>query len=460
MPRLGDTIAALASAPGQSPRALLRVSGPQTHQVVHRWIGKHSDQPPATPWRPTPVTLIDPPLPALLTVFAKPKSFTGEDVAELQLPGHPALVDRLLAQAYDAGARPADPGEFTYRAVRHGKLTAYDAEALAAAIAAQSQDQLAAADRLKRGGLARPVRQASAQLTTLRALVEAGIDFAEEEDVHPIAPADLAQQSRTLAERLAALAQPGHGAAPAEAHPRIVLAGPVGAGKSSLFNRLLQQPRAVVDPEHGTTRDALEEPLTLRHPDTQAPIQILLVDTAGWHGPGDALDRKALAATRRALRHADVVLWCDAPPSHFDIPQDVRRALSDSATALYAATQRDRDDHDTPPAHPEAIPVSAHTGRGLDTLLAILARAAADPGQAASTSTLVLPRHQRALERAAHALNALHQDLAPITGAALPDPELIAQRLADAATHLDLIVGRVLPDDVLGHVFAGFCVGK
>ncbi|MEM7680376.1 MAG: GTPase [Planctomycetota bacterium] len=470
----GDTIAALASAPGVSPRALIRVSGPQAAEIVRAWTG----QDPPAPRRLTPARLLDPPIPALLAWFAGPRSFTGQDVAELQLPGRPELADRVLATALRASARPAEPGEFTYRAVLAGKLTPLEAESLGAAIGAESLGALRAADRLRRGGLTRPVQAAMAELTRLRALVEAGIDFAEEEDVHPIGPSDLAQRLGALSQRLQTLATPQAPAAVRDGKPRVVLIGQAGAGKSALFNRLLETHRAVVDAEPGTTRDAVEAPLTLRasqrKPAGSGENNAVLVDTAGWSGPGHALDRKALAATRRAMRNAAVLVWCypfdpawPKAPSRSSLPDDVQRAAPPDAGWVYTHTQIDKADPsriadmDEPDA--SWLPVSSRTGQGVAALRVALGKAlqASTAGQAASRADLlVLPRHRRALQDAADRLGQTAAPLAQIDGPALPDPELHAQRLLEACSCLEQIVGAVLPDDVLGEVFAGFCVGK
>ncbi len=311
-----DTILAVSSPPGRSARGLIRLSGPAAfavldelteaqHPVSRRACpGAHAARhagtsPAAYPRTLTPARLRPPlpPLPVLVARFPGPHSYTGEDAAELQLPGHPALLDRVLAAAVAHGARLAEPGEFTFRAYLAARLDLTEAEGIAATIAAVSDAQLAAAGHLRTGELARFAAAHVETLGRLLALVEAGIDFTDQEDVVPIAPADLAAGVDTAHRDLQTLLGRSRAWGNTDALPRVVLLGPPSAGKSTLFNALLGRPRAVVDPRPGTTRDVLEEAMSLS-PTNQDATRRLVAGTLRVPGsPGRVASR--LSPTNR-----------------------------------------------------------------------------------------------------------------------------------------------------------------
>jgi len=237
-----DTIVAVSSPPGRSPRGLVRVSGPDTRSVVAQLIlnpvGDAPDSggglaPCVVPWMLCRARLIDPPLPVLLAFFRGPRSYTGQDMAELQCPGHPALLDRVVHAAVASGARLAEPGEFTFRAFLAGKLDLTQAEGVAATIAATSDGQLHAAELLRRGELGRFAGGLVDQLADALALVEAGIDFVDEEGVVPIGPGDLDLRLARVERELHALLSHSRSWGALEALPRIVLVGRPSAGKST-----------------------------------------------------------------------------------------------------------------------------------------------------------------------------------------------------------------------------------
>ncbi len=453
----GDTIAAVASPPGRSPRAIIRVSGPDaravaadlcaipgfTRAVLPAVIGL----PAACPIEGLPARL---PLPVLALTFPAPNSFTGEDTLELLLPGNPHLVRRALdAILALPGVRLAEPGEFSARAYLNGRLTLEQAEGIAQRIAAETADQLAAADALMDGSHAARLRAHADALTTCLALVEAGVDFSDQEDVVPITPADLAARLSAVRGDLAGVLGPAPRAAERE-RPEVALVGPPNAGKSTLFNALLGRARALVSEHAGTTRDALAEPLDLS-PDAPGAGTVTLVDLAGLADRAvDGTDAAAQALARERIARADLLIWCD-PTGRFE----AAAFTPGPRPVLRVRTKSDQ----TParrPGDPGLIAVCALDGTNLPTLRRAIADAV---GAAAPAGAVALPRHRRAI---AAAVAHLDQALALTDPAAhaLAEPELTAAALRAALDALGELTGPVGTEDLLARVFSAFCVGK
>jgi tRNA modification GTPase len=472
----GDTIAAAASPPGRSTRALIRVSGPEARAVA-RDLLHLPDFPravrPATLRLPTQLApnasegMVFPlhlPLPLLALTFPAPNSFTGEDTLELLLPGSPHLARRVLdAILAFPGLRPAEPGEFSARAYLNNKLTLQQAEGIAQRIAAETADQLAAADALMDGRHAARLHAHADTLTTCLALVEAGVDFADQEDVVPITPADLHTRLTAVADDLAAVLGPTAARAADRERPEAVLVGPPNAGKSTLFNALLARPRAIVSEHAGTTRDALAEPLDLAH-DAPGAGPITLVDLAGladegvgWGGGVDEIDAAAQQLARERIARADILIWCD-PTARFD----AAAFTPASKPTIRVRTKSDLATQVAPNASegmvfsPSTIPVCA-----LDhTNLATLRRALADAsGATAPAGAIALPRHRRAITQTLAHLRAALAAVDP-SDHALPEPELTAAALRAALDALSELTGSVGTEDLLARVFSTFCVGK
>lgn len=426
---LGDTIIAQASPPGRSARALIRISGPAAHTALNSLC----DPAPGPGLCATGFHLTaELSLPVLCIRGRAPRTYTGEDSAELVFPGSPALVDRVLAAlAREPGVRHATPGEFTARAYLNGKLTLDQAEGVAATVAAQTQEQLAAARELLSGITGARYRAWAQELASLLALVEAGIDFTDQEDVVAIEPRELGRRISQLLGAMGAQAT-----APAEARPtlpRVVLAGAPNAGKSTLFNALLGRTRTVVSPIAGTTRDAIEEVLDLSR-DAPGADRVLLVDLAGLDPTlREGVQGRAQSVASQAIGAADAVLHCD--------PEGLFPGLNTNAPVIRVRTKADLPG----PGGSATIPVCALDGWNLPTLRRTIADATCAP--AAS----ILPRHQRALEQtAAHLREAQGQ----------AQTEMVAGSLRLALDSLGELTGRISPDEVIGRIFSTFCIGK
>lgn len=452
-----DTIVAVSSPPGASWRGLVRGSGPDAAAVFRALVGGEA-LPPSHHLVTGRLRLGDTTLPVLAAFFAGPGTYTGQDMFELQCPGHPALLDRILHAAIAHGARLAEPGEFTFRAFLAGRLDLTQAEGVAATISATSDAQLAAANQLRRGQLGRFASDLVDQLATALALVEAGIDFVDQEDVVAITPADLHERLTHLHDALRDLLRHSRSWGALEGLPRVVLVGVPSAGKSTLFNALLGRVRAVTSPMPGTTRDVLAEPLKLHTP-TGREVEVMLVDVAGLDVATSTLDADIQAAAREAIERADLLIAVDDPT------QGKQGIAQVDARGVPVLRIRAKADVPIPPgvtAPPCDLAVSAQTGAGLAELRRAIAERVGERGVSISGEMLALqPRHESALRHALEQLDIARQLVQPHTDEAmLPAPELVAGAMRSALDALAGLGGQVSPDDVIGRIFATFCVGK
>jgi tRNA modification GTPase len=371
---------------------------------------------------------------ALVVVMRGPGSFTGEDGVELHVHAGAANVQQVVAACLRAGARAAGPGEFTRRAFEAGRLTLEQAEGIAALIGAQTQAALDHARRLVAGELGRQVEALVEAIAALRTEVEAWLDFADE-----IGERDVSrwrEEIEGLRARVQSWLDRHAAGVRARSKPRVVLAGPANAGKSTLFNALLGYPRALVSAEPGTTRDYVEAELAL------GEHRCVLVDTAGVRDEAGALEQAGIALTRAQLEGADVIVWLEAA--------DVAGPGEPTASVPVVAVESKRD---LGCARPQWLGVR----NGDDEAIAALRRTLQQRFDAdVHDAWIGLERHR---DRAREACEELAAALARADVA-----ELAAFHLRAAQQRLDEILGRSslgpIGEDVLDRIFASFCIGK
>ena len=441
-----DTIAAIATAPGAGGVGIVRLSGPQALQIARHLCG-HA----LLPRRARRATFTDAAGEViddgLVLAFAGPHSFTGEDVVELQAHGSPVLLLRLVERCCELGARQAGPGEFSQRAFLNGKLDLVQAEAVADLIAAADLRAARAARRSLEGVFSQRVEAIAATLLRLRVHVEAAIDFVDE-PIETLGIGAVRADLDALVVDLQALIDQAERGRRLRDGLHAVLLGPPNAGKSSLLNALAGDARAIVADVAGTTRDVLRETVRIDG------LELELSDTAGLREGGDAIEREGMRRARAELLRADVALAVvDARD-----PAAGRAAVADDIVGVPAVLWiHNKVDLlvQAPPDPPDHIHVSAARGLGLDRLharlRALAGGAAVDGGEGEFSARA---RHVDALQRAAlHAGAAAdqlqHEQL-----------ELAAEELRLAHDALGEITGRLSADDMLGHIFSTFCIGK
>ncbi len=428
-----DTIVAISSATGPAARMIVRLSGPDAHRLCGGLLSYASIDPTAAVSRAR-LSASGLEFPATLYRFFSPHSATGQDVAEIHLPGNPLLARIVLTAALEAGARSAEPGEFTARSFFNGRVDLAAAEGVGAIIASQNQRELDGARRLLAGELSNRLRPVMDRLAQMLALVEAEIDFAGEE-ISILAIQQIRDRIAGISRDLQQLIAESNRFESLSHEPRIVLVGRPNAGKSTLLNALAGHDRAIVSPTAGTTRDVLTASVAL------ARGIVTLLDAAGIDDSADVgpINAQMRSASMHAVRTADViVLVREANDRRSEISLELPPHLRIQSKAdLLTAPSVD-------------FAVSAHTGQGIDALreqLDILSF-----GERASDSTLALnARHLQALHDAIAALSRANE---------LGESELIALELREALDALGSILGSVTPDDVLGKIFSAFCIGK
>ncbi len=451
-----ETIAAIATPPGQGAVALLRVSGDGALEVASR-VFRPSKAPgapgvsfDASELRPRMQTfgaivdggsVVDE---VLVTVFRAPASFTGEDVVEIGCHGGSLVTRRILELLLRSGAVAAGPGEFSRRAYLNGKLDLTQAEAIMDLIGAQSDLAMKAAARQLEGRLGERIRELHSQLLDLLAHLEAYIDFPEDDISPDTGDVMLGRMQGAMDElnRLLATALQGR---VLRVGARTVLSGAPNVGKSSLLNRLLGFERAIVSPVPGTTRDTLEETVMVRG----WPLR--LVDTAGLREGADALEQEGIERARRQLEQADLVLGV------FDgtLPAP-EGALLEEARMVRVLNKADWPEHSSWSKVP-AVRISCVSGQGMDDLeAAIEARLRGGLGLAdAENDVAINARHQDCLRRSLGFLEAAAKGLQE----GLP-PEFVAEELRAALDSSGEVVGKSNTEDLLGRIFSSFCIGK
>ena len=452
----GDTIAAVATAPGRGALAVVRMSGADAPRIAARTCAPW----PVPPREATRVRIhrIDSPDEAIddaiVTWFAAPRSATGEDVVEFSVHGGRRVSAMVLAALVGAGARPALAGEFTERAVRNGKLDLLQAEAIADLIDARSQASHRAALRQLSGALSSRLNGLREALLDVEALVAYEIDFPEEDD-GPQPRSRASSAAREVITSLDALLATVPSAELGRDGVTVVLAGAPNAGKSSLFNALVGDPRAIVSDIPGTTRDAIE---VLVDDD---PWPLRLVDTAGLREGADDLERLGVGVSERRLAGAHLVLACAADDRELVTTCERIGALS-PARRIAVRTKADLLRESWVPTESleadAVVAVSAVNGEGLTTLRDAIRDSLRTivPDPVEELPMITRARHAHALELARAETTIF---IAAWDEATLPAP-VVATHLRAAVHALDELVGAIDVDEVMERVFRTFCVGK
>ncbi len=443
-----DTIVAVATPPGRGAIGVVRISGARVPEVARGLLG---DLPaPRTAalrqFRDAAGAAIDT---GLALYFPGPHSYTGEPLLELHGHGGPVVLELLVARALALGCRRARAGEFTERAFLNGKLDLAQAEAVIDLIDAASGAGARAALRSLQGEFSRAVHALVEAVTALRAYVEAAIDFAEEE-IDMLSEQGLAGRCAQLDAQFVALLAASHQGRLLTEGLTVVIAGRPNAGKSTLLNRLAGHEAAIVSEQPGTTRDLLRERVLI----DGMPVQF--IDTAGLRAGGGAIEVEGMRRARAAMGMADRVLFLvdtAADPTGASLA-DLREQLPADIPVTLVYNKCDLLSGTAPADTTAGIHISAATGAGVDALRAHLKQVAGYAGAEEGTLS-ARARHVEALEAArahvAMAARELQQRRAP---------ELVAEELRQAQRQLGLITGEVTADDLLGRIFAEFCIGK
>jgi tRNA modification GTPase len=453
-----DTIAAIATPPGESGIALIRLSGPQALAIADRSFapaGRMSLKPSAAPTHTIHYgqivragVAIDE---VLLAVLRAPRTFTREDVVEITCHGGILPAKMVLDAVLENGARLAEPGEFTRRAFLNGRLDLAQAEAVADLIHARTELALRAANEQLAGQLSRRINQLRDEMLKILAHVEAHLDFPEE-DIAPDTIAQLLSRLEQGVEFMDQLLRTANEGQILRRGIRAAIVGRPNVGKSSLLNQLLGRDRAIVSPIPGTTRDTIEETANIRG------LPIIFIDTAGLREARDEIEQEGVRRSRQSLQHAEFILHvldASEPLAAAD------EALLTEAAARKRILVRNKTDLPAklrlpPGLNASATDVSCLTGEGVERLKdAIKELVWSGEIKAEMLQVMINSRHQDALKRARQAT--LHTVEALCSGATL---ELAAMDLRIAVNAVGEIVGQTTTEDLLDVIFSQFCIGK
>jgi tRNA modification GTPase len=442
------TIAAIASPPGPALRGIVRLSGPRAWPIALGVMGPELAPPAQT--RAAVVRgrlrLDDLPqsLGATASLWRGPRSYTGQDVAEIQTVGSPPLLALVLGACLAGGARHAQPGEFTLRAFLSGRIDLTRAEAVLGVIDARNQAQLDAALRQLAGGISGPIQALRERLLDRLAHLEANLDFVDEADVDVLGRAERVEDLAFDADELEALAERLRRRDRASRRPRVVLTGAPNAGKSRLFNALAGNDHAIVSPVAGTTRDYLSAICRCEG------LTVELVDTAGTETAAGPIEAQAQQLRRLQAEAADLLLVCsaaDAPLRSGDAPESPCPILRVRTKCDLAGAGDD--------GHAADVETSAATGEGLDRLRGAIAAALRAGDSEGDLPASTAARCRESLLGAIQSLRAAASALELGAG-----EELVAFELRLALDELGKVLGVVVTDDILDRIFRRFCIGK
>ena len=445
----GDTIVAVSTPPGRGGIGVIRISGPSAQAVADALIEGPSR------WqarRPRLAALVDEAGRhvdrILLTWFPAPHSYTGEHVVELSCHGSPAVLGFAVERAMAAGARLAEPGEFTLRAFQNGRLDLAQAEAVRDLIDSTTVYQARVAMQQVEGGLSRRLADVKRELLELIALLEAGIDFAEDDiDVAP--DQELLARLDRIRPGVARLVESFQYGKVVHGGVTLAIVGRPNVGKSSLFNRLLQRDRAIVTAIPGTTRDVISETAQI------GGLPVRLLDTAGIRATADVIEAEGVGRSWEALADADLILAVvDLSQPLEAVDHELIGRARASGQALVVGNKADLPRQADSAL--EAMEVSAASGAGLDALrLAIREQAAPAPEGGVESGFLTNVRHEQLLRECLQWLDKAAEAVRVQT-----PHEMLLLDLYSALRPIDSVTGATTVDDILGGIFSTFCIGK
>jgi len=451
-----DTIVALSTPSGRSGIGVIRISGDGALGLT-RSLLKDPDFDPE-PNRVSLRTIYDPKAPepidrALVTFFKSPHSYTGEDVVELSCHGSPPLLLRVLDCLLFLGARAADPGEFTMRAVANGRLNLTQAEAVRDLIEAQTHAAVRQAARQLGGELSARLQPIKDVLLEIIVPLESSLEFVEDDLPDDIAH-NIVQKLQVLSVNVNEMADSFRRGRLLKEGLRVALVGRPNVGKSSLFNKLLSADRAIVTEIPGTTRDTISEVFNVEG------IPVFITDTAGVRSSSDRIEQMGIERTRRAIADADLILIAlDGSQSLTDEDRTIIKEASDNL-CLVALNKSDLESFRTDNVNQVSnnilvVPVSAKTGEGLGTLCTELIKPFSANYLAENSFVITNARHYDLLRRTSEALKSSEE----LLGHRVSE-ELILAKLYEALRFLGEITGETTSEDILSQIFSTFCIGK
>jgi tRNA modification GTPase len=449
--RTGDTIAAVSTPAGRGGIGVLRISGPGARAIVERVLTFSDGSPAWKSWSVTMASLQDAEGhtvdQVVTTYFAAPRSYTAEDVVEIACHGSPVVLRYALERLCQAGARLAEPGEFTLRAYINGRIDLPQAEAVRDLIDASTLYQARIAAQQAEGSVSRRLKPVKEQLLELIALLEAGIDFAED-DISVAPTEEILRRLEPIAESIGTLAASfAYGKLVHEGFTLAIVGRP-NVGKSSLFNRLLERDRAIVTEIPGTTRDVVSETASL------GGIPVKMLDTAGIRLGQDVVEALGIERSYQALADADLTLVVVDGSQNLTAEDQALIDRAKSAGKMLVASNK--SDLTAQANVPGALPVSALTGAGIEDLRREIIEAIAPHGRLEQDGGFITSlRHEQLLNESGEALAQAR------TAATVGIPhEMLLLDLYAALRPIDAITGATTADDILNRIFSTFCIGK
>jgi tRNA modification GTPase len=447
-----ETIVAISTPLGRGGIGIVRLSGPHALSIGQGLVLTSAELEHA---RARLADVLDPDSnqkidEAVVTYFARPHSYTGEDLVEIAAHGSPVVLELLVRLALRAGARLARPGEFTERAFLAGRIDLTQAEAVRDLIEAHTLYQVRVAAEQMGGALSRRIQPAKQKLVELIALLEAGIDFAED-DVEITPGQEIVTRIDTINSELQAIAGSFEHGRLVHSGLRLAIVGRPNVGKSSLFNRLLERERAIVTAQPGTTRDLVSDRLSL------GGIPVELVDTAGLREAKNEAEAIGIRKSREMLADADVVMVIlDAS---VPLRGDERELIASLAGRRALVVRNKSDLNDSADVAPDlplpSVTTSALTGDGIQALRDALAEFVRNPAGETESGVLTSLRHFEAVSGAIASLSTARDAV----GQKIPH-EMLLLDLYAALRHLDSLTGETTADDILNQIFSTFCIGK